>query len=201
MKILFITPQLPFPPHQGTTIRNYNLIAALSQQHTIDLLTFTPTGEPIPADHPLYRFCRRIGVAAQPQRPAALRILDTVRSPLPDMALRLESRAMRALVQEWVTRATTVPADADRGYDIVQVEGIEVAQYGRMVVEHPAWGTRKPALVFDNHNCEYCCKSATPSPICVAPPAGRPHFIAWCSGANWSIMNGRFVGPPPPLPP
>ncbi|MEZ4712639.1 MAG: hypothetical protein R3A44_35960 [Caldilineaceae bacterium] len=146
MKILFFTPQLPFPPHQGTTIRNYNLIAALSQQHTIDLLTFTPTGDPIPADHPLYGCCRRIGVVAQPQRPAARRILDTARSPLPDMALRLESRSMRALVQEWVAHATAANADSG-GYDIVQVEGIEVAQYGRMVVEHPVWGAQTGAGV------------------------------------------------------
>ena len=167
MKLLFITPQLPFPPHQGTTIRNYNLIASLSQKHTIDLLTFTPTGEPIAGEHPLYRFCRRIGVAAEPRRSAALRILDTVRSPLPDMALRLESKAMRALVQAWITGASAANGhpnpdhdihprhDIHPGYDIVQVEGIEVAQYGRQAVEHPAREAHRPALIFDDHNCEY----------------------------------------------
>ena len=165
MRILFVTPQQPFPPHQGTTIRNYNLIAALSQHHTIDLLTFTPTGLPPSSENPLYQYCRRIGVVTQPNRSPALRILDTIRSPLPDMALRLESSAMRALVQEWIAQAVAEPAAAQRakqdhsgdasGYDIVQVEGIEVAQYGLQAVNHPAWGGHKPALVFDNHNCEY----------------------------------------------
>jgi glycosyltransferase involved in cell wall biosynthesis len=159
MNILFITPQLPFPPHQGAAIRNYSLIASLSQRHTIDLLTFTQTGSPLPADHLLYRYCRRIGVAALPHRSTRLRALDAICSPLPDMALRLESSDMRTLIQAWI-QAVTDPqsqtvSNEPAGYDIVQIEGIEVAQYGLHVVNHPAWGKHKPALVFDNHNCEY----------------------------------------------
>ena len=38
-RLLILTPQLPFPPHQGTTIRNFNLIAGLAQRHEIDLLS------------------------------------------------------------------------------------------------------------------------------------------------------------------
>ena len=45
MNILFLTPQLPYPPRQGTTIRNYNLLVHLARQHTIDLLTFLAPGE------------------------------------------------------------------------------------------------------------------------------------------------------------
>jgi hypothetical protein len=40
VKLLFLTPQAPYPPHKGTTIRNFNLIAGLAKRHTIDLLTF-----------------------------------------------------------------------------------------------------------------------------------------------------------------
>ena len=35
MQLLFLTPQLPFPPRQGTTIRNFNLIRHLAQRHTV----------------------------------------------------------------------------------------------------------------------------------------------------------------------
>jgi glycosyltransferase involved in cell wall biosynthesis len=61
-------------------------------------------------------------------------------SPLPDMALRLESQQMHHLVREWLE---------ETAYDIVQIEGIELAQYARHV------DSRTCALVFDNHNCEY----------------------------------------------
>ena len=45
-RILILTPQLPYPPQsltgfsQGTTIRNFNLLAGLARRHTVDLLTF-----------------------------------------------------------------------------------------------------------------------------------------------------------------
>ena len=37
LRILFLTPQVPFPPRQGATIRNFNLLAQLSARHVIDL--------------------------------------------------------------------------------------------------------------------------------------------------------------------
>lgn len=145
MKILFLTPQLPYPPRQGTTIRNDGLIRHLAERHTIDLLTFViPEQEP---DHnsPLYHACRRIAYLPQPVRSARQRAIDTLRSPFPDMALRLESPAMHTLVQSWL---------AD-GYDLVQVEGIEMAQYGFHALAHQSAGTQRPYLIFDDHNCEY----------------------------------------------
>ncbi|MCE7987338.1 MAG: glycosyltransferase [Caldilinea sp. CFX5] len=145
MKILFLTPQLPYPPRQGTTIRNDGLIRHLAQRHTIDLLTFvTPEQEP---DHnsPLYHACRRIAYLPQPIRSLRQRAIDTLRSPLPDMALRLESPAMHNLVQSWLVD----------GYDIVQVEGIEMAQYGFHALDKRWTGANRPLLIFDDHNCEY----------------------------------------------
>jgi glycosyltransferase involved in cell wall biosynthesis len=56
------------------------------------------------------------------------------------MALRLESPAMHQLVQEWLH---------DGDYDIVQIEGIELAQYTRHV------DSSRSAVIFDDHNCEY----------------------------------------------
>lgn len=141
MKILLLTPQLPYPPRQGTTIRNYNLIRALAQSHTVDLVTFLPPTETLTTDNPLYRFCRRIAALPQPVRALRQRALDTLTSPLPDMALRLESAAMHELTQSWAQEEV---------YAIVQVEGIEMAQYGVKVAEGEG-----PILVFDEHNCEY----------------------------------------------
>ena len=49
-RILILTPQLPIPPQaltgmsQGTTIRNFNLIAGLAKRHDVDLLTFRGAG-------------------------------------------------------------------------------------------------------------------------------------------------------------
>lgn len=144
MNILFLTPQLPYPPRQGTTIRNFNLISHLARRHTIDLLTFLAPGEHLTAASPLHQICRRVAGVPQPVRSTAQRARDTLLSACPDMGLRLESPAMRRQVAAW---------SADTEYALVQVEGIELAQYGLQVAGRKAG--RQPALVFDEHNCEY----------------------------------------------
>lgn len=142
MRLLFLTPQLPYPPHQGAAIRNYHLIAHLAQHHIVDLITFAPPSSALPATdaNPLHRHCRRLAFLPEPTRGLAARARSALLSPLPDMALRLESAAFHRQVAEWI---------GDGGYDIVQVEGIELAQYARHA---RAAGI---AAVFDNHNCEY----------------------------------------------
>src|SRR5512136_1445032 len=89
MRILFLTPQFPYPPHKGTTLRNYNVIAGLAQRHTIDLISFAESG---PGISPLDQLCRRIVTVPVPQRKTTRRAIDTVLSPWPDMGLRLWSR-------------------------------------------------------------------------------------------------------------
>ncbi len=145
MKLLLVTPQAPYPPRQGTTIRNFNLIRGLAAHHQIDLLTFLAPGEAIDADSPLHRYCARIASVAQPVRSTAQRIRATLTSLTPDMGLRLESAEMHSLITRWAQETR---------YDAVQIEGIELAQYGRAVAGRRR-DPRRPALIFDNHNCEY----------------------------------------------
>lgn len=143
MKLLLLTPQLPHPPRQGTSIRNFNLLAQLARTHTVDLISFLAPGDELLPDSPLHALCRRIATLPQPARTTRRRVRDTLLSPLPDMALRLESPTMRALVGEWAR---------DGGYELVQAEGIEMAQYGVHAAHSAA---EPPALIFDDHNCEY----------------------------------------------
>ncbi len=68
MKLLLLTPQLPYPPRQGTAIRNFNLIDQLARRHTVDLLTFLAPDERLLPDNPLHEICRRVEALPQPQR-------------------------------------------------------------------------------------------------------------------------------------
>ncbi len=164
-RILILTPQLPIPPQaltgaaQGTTIRNYNLIAGLASRHAIDLVSFVAPdapGRPVEDATPyvldlLRDHCRRIITVPQPVRTSAQRIRDTFLSSLPDMALRLASAEMHRKV-------TRLLAEAPQAYDVIQIEGIEMAPYG---LARPAGAGRSgprgnlPLLVFDDHNAEY----------------------------------------------
>jgi len=143
MRILFLTPQLPYPPHQGTTLRNYNLIANLATRHEIHLLSFVHSQEEITRAVPLRQHCRRIETVLTPSRSPWKRLLPLFLSPLPDMALRLPSVEFRTRLKAWLERER---------FDVVQVEGIEMAQ---------AWmdwrisATQYPISIFDDHNAEY----------------------------------------------
>lgn len=140
--ILFLTPQLPYPPEQGTAIRNYNLIAQAATRYDVSLLSFAEPGANDPG--PLAQLCARVLTVPQPRRSLAQRLRTLLTSRAPDMAHRLAAEpfaeALRGLLRE------AQP-------DIVQVEGIELAAYGLLLDQWPEAGA--PALVFDDHNAEY----------------------------------------------
>lgn len=161
-RILILTPQLPVPPQaltgtsQGTTIRNFNLIAGLAQRHEIDLVSFVAPdapGRPAPSAEQsglelLHGYCRQIVTLPQPLRTTAQRGRDTLLSPLPDMALRLESALMRQQIARLM-------AKQPQEYDVIQIEGIEMAPYALPLKRNKARSDNRPRLIFDDHNAEY----------------------------------------------
>ncbi len=146
MKILLLTPQLPYPPRQGTTIRNYNLIRYLARHHQLHLFTFLAPGEELTPDNPLWGLCQRIETAPQPRRSLGRRALDTLIAPLPDMGLRLHSPGAQARVKALL---------AENRYHVVQMEGIEMAGYGLLARGSQGPDGPRPRLIFDDHNVEH----------------------------------------------
>lgn len=157
-RLLFLTPQVPYPPHQGTTIRNYNLIAQLAAEYQVDLLSFRQEGDEPPDNSPLARFCSEVASVPAPRRSMLQRAVTTLLHPAPDMALRLASDEFQARLGMLVERYR---------YDVIQIEGIEMAPYGLWLTHHPLWRSARtkedrpeipigrPRLVFDDHNAEY----------------------------------------------
>ena len=60
--LLILTSQLPYPPHQGATIRSYNLITELARRAEIDLLSFVTDRNESTHCEPLRGLCRRVEV-------------------------------------------------------------------------------------------------------------------------------------------
>jgi sugar transferase (PEP-CTERM/EpsH1 system associated) len=142
-RILMLTPQFPYPPHQGTTIRNYNLIAGLAQRHEVHLLSF---GDPMQSrGTPLDRICRSVRVIDAPRRGIRQRLMGLAFSRLPDMAQRLPSSEFAAALAEVLDR---------EDLDVVEIEGIELAPYLFQAAKMRG-NNRRPLLVFDDHNAEY----------------------------------------------
>jgi sugar transferase (PEP-CTERM/EpsH1 system associated) len=138
VKLLFLTPQLPYPPRQGTALRNWGLIKHLARGHDITLLSFVEADQS--TEWPkLHAACRLLAVPA-PRRASADR-LRTLFSSTADLARRLWSpeflRALTKLVREV-------------SFDVIQVEGLEMAPY--------LFPLRRLALrskrIYDAHNAE-----------------------------------------------
>ncbi len=143
MKILILTPQLPYPPQQGTSLRNFHIIRGLAQRHEVTLLSFleeNQTADPTTIT-PLKNLCRKIVTVAVPQRSLADRLWQLIRSRLPDMAHRLYSPAFEAALQRLLVQ---------KQFDVVQVEGIELARYMSLIRAADS----RARLVFDDHNAE-----------------------------------------------
>ncbi len=171
LKILVLTPQFPYPPHQGTTIRNYNLIAYLAERHAVHLLSF---GDPAQSqDTPLHSLCRSVQVVRPPQRAMRQRLTGLFLSRLPDMAQRLPSAQFRAALAATLEREDP---------DVVQVEGIELAQY---LFQAAA----EPAVRAGSGRCS-SLTTTTPSTSCssepLRPTSGRPR--RWI-GAAYSFVQ------------
>lgn len=143
-RLLILTPQLPFPPEQGTSIRNYNLLVHASAANDIALLSFMHREHPTAHLDHLATFTRRLVTLPAPVRSMKDRLRTLLTTTAPDMARRLYSEAYSTalvdLVREWQP-------------DIVQVEGIELASYGLLLRKE--LGASCPAILFDDHNAEY----------------------------------------------
>jgi sugar transferase (PEP-CTERM/EpsH1 system associated) len=138
--ILLLTPQPPFPPHQGTAIRNWGILRHLARRHSITLLSFAPSGSPAPVPE-LAAACRSVELVPLPARGLGGR-LRTAASGQADMAERLWSpdfaRAIRRVLET-------------SRFDLVQVEGLELGRY----IESVRRSHTELPVVYDAHNAEF----------------------------------------------
>jgi len=141
-RILFLTPQLPYPPQQGTAIRNYNLMLQAAAKNEVHLLSFSD-GEPSQEQlATLGRICASVNTVPASSRTRTQRLRAALFSPLPDLALRLRSLA---LTQELERSLVAVKPS------LIQIEGLEMTA---ALAEYAPTAT-SPWLLYDAHNAEY----------------------------------------------
>jgi sugar transferase (PEP-CTERM/EpsH1 system associated) len=147
MRVLLLTPQLPYPPHQGTSLRNFNLIAQLAQRHQICLLTFLEPDQARESAGPLLDMCEWVDSLPVPRRSNWLRLRQMLTTRLPDMAWRLWSPTF----QERLAKRL-----AESPFDVVQIEAIELAPYLPTIARACSeTGQPRPLIVYEDHNAEW----------------------------------------------
>ncbi|MEA3338807.1 MAG: glycosyltransferase, partial [Chloroflexota bacterium] len=169
MKILFLTPQLPYPPQKGTALRNWGLISGLAEHHWVSLLSFQAPGQdPQPAPE-LAAACARVDTVPQPERALRDRLRDMLITRQPDMALRLASEPFARQLENWLARES---------FDVIHIEGIELAPYLDVIEA----ARPRPLVLFDDHNCEYLLQKRVYLTDLRAParwPGAAYSFVQW----------------------
>jgi glycosyltransferase involved in cell wall biosynthesis len=173
MHILMLTPQVPYPPRQGTALRNWGILRGLAAQHRVSLLTFAAPDQPTEPPALLSDIVERVAIIPQPTRTTRDRLRDLLTNTRPDLTLRLESPTFRQQMQTWL--------DA-YAFDWIQVEGLEMAPYLDVLARLPSTVYRLPRIAFDDHNCEYVLQKRAGSADLHRPrrwPAALYSAIQW----------------------
>jgi polysaccharide biosynthesis protein PslH len=143
LKILLLTPQLPYPPRQGASLRNFNIIQGLSGQYELTLLSYLEPGQTADPHkiEPLLRLCAAVHTVPLTLRPGWRRLGQMLFSRQPDMAHRLNRPEFAVALRQLL---------ATQRFDIVQIEGIELGPFIRIVKEV----SPDSKIIFDDHNAE-----------------------------------------------
>ena len=143
IQLLLLTPQLPYPAHQGTSLRNFHIIHGLADEYEITLLSFLEENQTAVSDKiaPLLKLISQLETVPVPQRSTNKRLKQLVTTRRPDMAHRLYDETflqkLIRLLQE-------------NEFEIIQIEGIELARY----IDTVRSESPKSKIIFDDHNAE-----------------------------------------------
>lgn len=101
MKILMLTPYLPFPDSSGGQIRSYNLIKSLSKKHEITLFSLIKDDSEKRFIPELEKYCSKVRVFKRSKSPWTLRnIFLTGFGPYPFLVIRNLSPQQKKAVEE-----------------------------------------------------------------------------------------------------
>lgn len=105
MKILMVTPYVPYPPSSGGQIRTYNLLKYLSQNNEITLVALYKNNEEKKYETYLKKYCKRIYLCKRPTSPWQFNnIFKTIFSSSPFLVVRNFSNEAKQIINELLSK-------------------------------------------------------------------------------------------------
>ncbi|MDE2776626.1 MAG: glycosyltransferase family 4 protein [Chloroflexota bacterium] len=141
MRILLLTPDLPYPSESGAAIRNMGVIRGLAAAgHRLSLLSFAETA-PDRESNPLFELCEEAHIVATPRHGKLKRIVKLLGSGQADIAFRLASPEYRRMLGRLLR---------ENAYDLIQFSGIELGCYLSLIEA----SNTSAKIVYDALNAE-----------------------------------------------
>lgn len=114
MKILMLTPYLPYPLHSGGQIRTYNLLKKLAKDHEVTLYALIKDWSEQEGLEQLAPLCHSIRLFKRSQQPFTFNnVIRTAFSSFPFLVVRNHVSGMTTAIQEELTNNT---------YDLIHAE-------------------------------------------------------------------------------
>jgi polysaccharide biosynthesis protein PslH len=166
MRILMLTPYLPYPPSSGGQIRSYNLIKQLSKKHKITLYSLIKYDDERKYIKELEKYCVKVKVFKRAERPWTLKnILRTASSRYPFLVIRNYSSEEKEDIRKTLKEEKFDIIHAETFYvsphipetDIPEVlvdQAIEYQVYQHFV-KNFKWPVLKPLLNIDVRKIKY----------------------------------------------
>ena len=203
MKILMVTPYLPYPLHSGGQTRSFNLIKHLAKNCEITLFSFIRDVNENQYIKNLSPYCQKIKTFPRGKTWSLKKILLAGLTPYPFLIANYYSQEMKKIIQEEVKK---------EHYDLIHVEcfylmpnipktkspvvlvdqTIEYEVYRHYVQSLPFWtGPIKPLLYFDALKLflweKLCWKKA--SQICAVSREDKKKMIKHCHRLKVEIVQ------------
>lgn len=107
MRILMLTPYLPYPPASGGQIRTYNLLKHLSKSHEVHLVCLYKRDEEKQHAAQLNQYCKKVYLCRRPEKPWQIKtILRAIFGKLPFLIVRNYSSEAAKTVKELLSTHT-----------------------------------------------------------------------------------------------
>ena len=142
LRILLVTPSVPYPPNWGFGIRVYQFLRQLSRSHRVSLVCYAQSGEEDKVAA-LQQICHSVHTVPNPLHNTADKRtaqLASLFSPRSFQSGSLRTRAMQELLTSLLNAEP---------FDIVQIESSQLGSY------HLGAQPVCPVFIVDEHNLEY----------------------------------------------
>jgi len=104
MRLLFLTPRLPYPPNRGGEIIIFNVLRQLAARHDIALVSFYDRPEELAYRASLERYCRRVEMVLRPGKLDPRVLLRTIGGDSYSLSRHRSTEllaTLRRVVREW----------------------------------------------------------------------------------------------------